>query len=76
MKKEKQAIFNILSKNVKNAFGMRRKTLRNCLKNLVNEWRPDDAAEILASPLFDKRAEQLSVQEFIDLTVRLKAPNP
>ena len=57
---------------VKNAFGMRRKTLRNCLKNLVNEWRPDDAAQILADPLFDQRAEQLSVQQFIDLTVKLK----
>lgn len=58
---------------VKNAFGMRRKTLRNCLKNLVNEWRPDDAAQILADPLFDRRAEQLSVQEFIDLTVKLRS---
>lgn len=57
---------------VKNAFGTRRKTLRNCLKNLVNEWQPERAAELLTDPLFDKRAEQLSVQEFIDLTVRLK----
>lgn len=60
---------------VKNAFGTRRKTLRNCLRQLITEWRPDDAAEVLADSLFDKRAEQLSVQEFIDLTVRL-APNP
>lgn len=58
---------------VKNAFGMRRKTLRNCLKNLVQEWQPEQAAAILADPLFDKRAEQLSVEEFIALTVRLKA---
>lgn len=57
---------------VKNAFGMRRKTLRNCLKNLVNEWQPDHASVILADSLFDKRAEQLSVQEFIDLTIRLR----
>ena len=57
---------------VKNAFGTRRKTLRNCLKSLVQDWQPEHAAEILADPLFDKRAEQLSVQEFIDLTVRLK----
>lgn len=57
---------------VKNAFGMRRKTLRNCLRQLITEWRPDDAAAILAEPMFDRRAEQLSVQEFIDLTVRLK----
>lgn len=58
---------------VKNAFGTRRKTLRNCLKNLVNEWQPEHATEILTDPIFDKRAEQLSVQEFIDLTVKLKS---
>lgn len=57
---------------VKNAFGTRRKTLRNCLRQLINDWCPTRAAEILADPLFDHRAEQLSVQEFIDLTVRLK----
>ena len=57
---------------VKNAFGNRRKTLRNCLRNLVQSWQPEHYAEILADPLFDKRAEQISVQEFIDLTVRLK----
>lgn len=60
---------------VKNAFGTRRKTLRNCLKNLVQEWQPERAAEILSDPLFDKRAEQLGVQEFIDLTCRLKTNN-
>lgn len=57
---------------VKNAFGMRRKTLRNCLKNLINEWQPEQAAQILSEPLFDKRAEQLTVQEFIELTCRLR----
>lgn len=57
---------------VKNAFGMRRKTLRNCLRQLVHEWQPERAEQILAEPMFDKRAEQISVQEFIDLTVRLR----
>lgn len=57
---------------VKNAFGTRRKTLRNCLKSLVQEWQPEHAAELLSDPIFDRRAEQLSVQEFIDLTCRLK----
>lgn len=57
---------------VKNAFGTRRKTLRNCLRNLVQDWQPEHAAEILQDSLFDKRAEQLSVQDFIELTVRLK----
>ncbi len=57
---------------VKNAFGTRRKTLRNCLRNIVQDWQPEHCAEILQDPLFDKRAEQLSVQDFIDLTVRLR----
>jgi len=57
---------------VKNAFGTRRKTLRNCLRNLVQDWQPQHFSEILQDPLFDKRAEQLSVQDFIDLTVRLR----
>jgi 16S rRNA (adenine1518-N6/adenine1519-N6)-dimethyltransferase len=57
---------------VKNAFGTRRKTLRNCLRSLVQEWQPDNFAAILQDPLFDQRAEQLSVQDFIGLTVRLK----
>ena len=57
---------------VKNAFGMRRKTLRNCLRQLVHDWQPDRADEILADAFFDRRAEQVSVQEFIDLTVKLR----
>jgi 16S rRNA (adenine1518-N6/adenine1519-N6)-dimethyltransferase len=51
-----------LRKVVKAAFSMRRKTLRNCLKSLI-----EDKA-LLEQPLFDKRAEQLTVQDFIDLT--------
>jgi 16S rRNA (adenine1518-N6/adenine1519-N6)-dimethyltransferase len=57
---------------VKNAFGMRRKTMRNSLRALVNQWQPEHAAEILQDPLFNLRAEQLSVQQFIDLTIRLR----
>ena len=48
---------------VKQGFNMRRKTLRNALKNL------NLAAEISALQIMDKRAEQLSVDEFIDLTL-------
>jgi len=48
---------------VKHGFGQRRKTLRNALKPL----NPTEAA--LASPFMDKRAEQLSVAEFVDLTL-------
>jgi 16S rRNA (adenine1518-N6/adenine1519-N6)-dimethyltransferase len=57
---------------VKNAFGMRRKTMRNSLRSLVQQWQPERAAEILQDPLFNLRAEQLSVQQFIDLTIRLR----
>lgn len=48
---------------VKAGFNQRRKTLRNALKPL----NPSEAA--LASTFMDKRAEQLSVQEFIKLTL-------
>ncbi len=58
---------------VKNAFSMRRKTLRNALRSLIGEWCPREADTILAEPLFDLRAEQLSLQQFIDLTVRLRS---
>ena len=47
---------------VKHGFGQRRKTLRNALKPL----NPPEAA--LASPFMEKRAEQLSVAEFVTLT--------
>ena len=45
---------------VKNAFGQRRKTLRNSLSQLIPK-------EKLQDKTFDKRAEQLSVQQFIEL---------
>jgi 16S rRNA (adenine1518-N6/adenine1519-N6)-dimethyltransferase len=47
---------------VKHGFNQRRKTLRNALKPLS----PPEAA--LASRFMDKRAEQLSVDEFVELT--------
>ena len=47
---------------VKNAFGQRRKTLRNSIRPLAK----DPAA--LADPMFSKRPEQLSVEEFVILT--------
>ncbi|QNF35024.1 16S rRNA (adenine(1518)-N(6)/adenine(1519)-N(6))-dimethyltransferase RsmA [Adhaeribacter swui] len=52
---------------VKQSFGTRRKTLRNCLRpyNLPEE--------ITKQPIFDKRAEQLSVADFIYLTQMVEA---
>lgn len=48
---------------VKNAFGQRRKTLRNSLKSFLL-----DNDELKNLPIFDKRPEQLSVEEFIEIT--------
>jgi 16S rRNA (adenine1518-N6/adenine1519-N6)-dimethyltransferase len=49
---------------VKTAFNQRRKTLRNSLKPLLGAGFPD-----YAGPLFDKRPEQLSVDQFTELTL-------
>lgn len=55
---------------VKTAFNQRRKTLRNALKPLLN---PDSEgfAEFIADPVFDLRAERLSVEDFIALTAKI-----
>lgn len=45
---------------IKAAFNQRRKTLRNALKSSL-------PAEALTHPLMDKRAEQLSVADFVEL---------
>ncbi len=52
---------------VKLSFGTRRKTLRNCLKSF--QLPP----EVQEQPIFDKRAEQLSVADFIGLTRLVEA---
>ena len=49
---------------VKTAFNQRRKTLRNSMRPLLGKECAD-----LASPLFDKRPEQLSVEQFVALTL-------
>lgn len=51
---------------VKQAFNTRRKTLRNALKNL------NLPADISSLELMDKRAEQLSVGEFVSLTLLIE----
>jgi 16S rRNA (adenine1518-N6/adenine1519-N6)-dimethyltransferase len=51
---------------VKTAFNQRRKTLRNSLKSLLGKENA-----ISGMPIFDKRPEQLSVEEFIELTNRI-----
>jgi 16S rRNA (adenine1518-N6/adenine1519-N6)-dimethyltransferase len=59
--KDRSSFFEL----VKTAFNQRRKTLRNACKNLFN-------AEILQQPVFNKRAEQLSVYDFGQLSFEMK----
>lgn len=50
---------------VKAAFNQRRKTLRNAVKPLFDE-------NVLKEDLFNKRAEQLSIEDFAALTFRMQ----
>ena len=52
---------------VKTTFNQRRKTLRNSIKPIVGKDSP-----LTQDALFDKRPEQLSVQQFVDLTNRVE----
>jgi 16S rRNA (adenine1518-N6/adenine1519-N6)-dimethyltransferase len=53
----------LFKKIVKQAFQNRRKTLRNALKPIFLPM------ELTQQIIFDKRAEQLSIDEFVDLTL-------
>jgi 16S rRNA (adenine1518-N6/adenine1519-N6)-dimethyltransferase len=53
------------SQLVKAAFNQRRKTLRNAVRNLFD-------ADLLKEEIFNKRAEQLSVKEFGELSLKMK----
>ena len=53
---------------VKTAFNQRRKTMRNSLKPLLGK-----ECELFSEEVFNKRPEQLSVEEFIELT-KMVAP--
>jgi 16S rRNA (adenine1518-N6/adenine1519-N6)-dimethyltransferase len=77
--KVKSAVIRLRSKNeyavmrseesffklVKAAFNQRRKTLRNAVRDLFDQTT-------LKDDLFNKRAEQLSVQQFAELTFAMK----
>jgi len=58
--KDRKSFFEL----VKTAFNQRRKTLRNACKNLFT-------SEVLQQPVFNKRAEQLSVKDFAQLSFQL-----
>ena len=53
---------------VKTTFNQRRKTLRNSIASILDKSHP-----LSADPIFNKRPEQLSVQEFIDLTNQVES---
>jgi 16S rRNA (adenine1518-N6/adenine1519-N6)-dimethyltransferase len=52
----------LFKKVVKAAFNQRRKTMRNSLKELVND------KYLMQNEVFNLRPEQISVQHFVDLT--------
>lgn len=69
----------LLRRVVKTTFNQRRKMMRGSIKPLLHELdqrsgvaAPDHTA-FLAQPLLTRRPEQLSVQEFIDLTNQVSA---
>ncbi len=53
---------------VKTTFNQRRKTLRNSIKPILGKESP-----LLADEIFNKRPEQLSVEQFVELTNRVEA---
>jgi 16S rRNA (adenine1518-N6/adenine1519-N6)-dimethyltransferase len=68
----KAVVENMLSEKhffllVKTAFNQRRKMLRNAVKSLFE-------ADTLQDEIFNKRAEQLSVADFAQLTFKMKHP--
>ena len=66
---------------VKTTFNQRRKTLRNTIKPLLSALEAEstekpDFTELLADPIMQKRPEQLSVEDFINLTLRIQNTTP
>lgn len=66
---------------VKTTFNQRRKTLRNNIKPLLSALEAEstekpDFTELLADPIMQKRPEQLSVADFINLTLRIQNTTP
>lgn len=59
--KSRRSFFNL----VKTAFNQRRKTLRNAVRGLFD-------ADILTDDIFNKRAEQLSIEDFAALTFKMQ----
>jgi 16S rRNA (adenine1518-N6/adenine1519-N6)-dimethyltransferase len=52
---------------VKGTFNQRRKKLRNSIQQIVGKESP-----LLADPILDKRPEQLSIDDFTELTNKVE----
>ncbi|MDR2775498.1 MAG: 16S rRNA (adenine(1518)-N(6)/adenine(1519)-N(6))-dimethyltransferase RsmA [Tannerella sp.] len=61
----------LYKKVVKTSFNRRRKTLRNSMKPLLGKDCP-----CFTLPVFDKRPEQLSIEQFIELTLIVERHSP
>ena len=61
--------YRLLRSVVKTSFGQRRKMLRNTLKSLV------DDTTILQEAQFQKRPEQLGLEEFVEITKKIENVN-
>ena len=57
----------MFKKIVKGTFNQRRKKLRNSIQQIVGK-----ESELLGDPVLDKRPEQLSLEEFIELTKKVE----
>ena len=64
--------FNLMRTIVKTTFGQRRKTIRNSVRGLL----PPDVSFPADSPLGAMRPEQLSVEQFVDLTNLIASLRP
>lgn len=59
----------LFKKIIKTTFNQRRKTIRNSIRTLYNN-------NAVTHPLFDKRPEQLSVAQFVELTQFVQEKSP
>ena len=57
----------LFKKIVKGTFNQRRKKLRNSIQQIVGKDSP-----LLNDPILEKRPEQLSIDEFIELTKKVE----
>ena len=57
----------LFKKIVKGTFNQRRKKLRNSIQQIVGKDSP-----LLSDPILEKRPEQLSIDEFIELTKKVE----